>query len=471
MAPTPTRKSQRLVKVRKDPEFVYDQEFTSILNEGEVSRPSNSFWQINNVNTDVISERETPAQRSVFNCSLPLDSVSTNFSNEYSVEEVVRQQRSRSQSHTEHSDFSVSADDTVIFVNKNTSDIGGVKRKSSTRYDILDFHNFDNLILSCSSAVHTDTSEMGNSDSERAHSSRKHDFEDVLGGATSGVSKGIMEGGTFTTEALIEAVLNIDKLANRFVKLEEKIDKLEKSASEYSGSESIKSKKSKAKSKSKINVKKHDESSSDGSVNESILSKKCKSKSKSKSKISSDVIISDIESVNLSKSKSRKMVKKHRVDSEKDRTHKLVKDKLSHRKVSDCSSDQGEVSDSGTDMKKIKKRMPKKQRDKCGRKLADRLGEAGAIFPDDDFSPSSCSGEESDSNCKNSCGHSKKIKSGEKIRKRPVVRQELWPHTIANEEDGEETTSENISLAKILHVLHQLCFKQVVMQLEVGQFC
>ena len=31
-----------------------------------------------------------------------------------------------------------------------------------------------------------------------------------------------------------------------------------------------------------------------------------------------------------------------------------------------------------------------------------------------------------------------------------MVRTELWPHTIANEEDGEDTTCEDISLAKFL---------------------
>ena len=34
------------------------------------------------------------------------------------------------------------------------------------------------------------------------------------------------------------------------------------------------------------------------------------------------------------------------------------------------------------------------------------------------------------------------------MKKRPVVRTLLWPHTIANEEDGEDVTSENISLSK-----------------------
>ena len=46
--------------------------------------------------------------------------------------------------------------------------------------------------------------------------------------------------------------------------------------------------------------------------------------------------------------------------------------------------------------------------------------------------------------------HRHKVKSGAKVKQRPVVRTELWPHTIANEEDGEEVTSENIGLSRFL---------------------
>ena len=49
---------------------------------------------------------------------------------------------------------------------------------------------------------------------------------------------------------------------------------------------------------------------------------------------------------------------------------------------------------------------------------------------------------------KSKCRHRRKVKSGASIKKRPVMRTELWPHTVANEEDGEEVSSDNISLAK-----------------------
>ena len=48
------------------------------------------------------------------------------------------------------------------------------------------------------------------------------------------------------------------------------------------------------------------------------------------------------------------------------------------------------------------------------------------------------------------CKIRRKVKSGAKIKIRPVIRTELWPHTIANEDDSEEVTSEDIGLAKFL---------------------
>ena len=91
--------------------------------------------------------------------------------------------------------------------------------------------------------------------------------------------------------------------------------------------------------------------------------------------------------------------------------------------------------------------MTKKQREACDRKLARRLKSAGAAFPEEDTTSSS--GTESGTSSRRYRARSKrKVKSGSKIKKRPVVRTELWPHTIANEDDGEEVTAEDIGLAK-----------------------
>ena len=86
-----------------------------------------------------------------------------------------------------------------------------------------------------------------------------------------------------------------------------------------------------------------------------------------------------------------------------------------------------------------------KKKSKCKRREAELLRKAGAVFPDDEFSSSS-SGTSTD-NDKYACRRKKKVKSGAKVNKRPVVRTELWPHTIANEEDGEDIACDNISLA------------------------
>ena len=91
--------------------------------------------------------------------------------------------------------------------------------------------------------------------------------------------------------------------------------------------------------------------------------------------------------------------------------------------------------------------MGRKKKSKCKKREAVLLKEAGARFPDQDFSATSSSGTDTDSG-RDRCRHKRKVKSGASIKKRPVVRTELWPHTVANEEDGEEVTCDSISLAK-----------------------
>ena len=97
--------------------------------------------------------------------------------------------------------------------------------------------------------------------------------------------------------------------------------------------------------------------------------------------------------------------------------------------------------------------MSKSQKEECQRKLSASLEYVGANFPEDDFddpssSSSSSSGRDSsDSDSHRKC-RKKKVKSGSKIKKRPVVKTELWPHTIINENEGEDVSCDNITLAK-----------------------
>ena len=114
---------------------------------------------------------------------------------------------------------------------------------------------------------------------------------------------------------------------------------------------------------------------------------------------------------------------------------------------SGSSGDESDSSDDGVNIKSLRQKMSKKKKKRCKRRMEERLKQAGTSFPVDDFETTSSSGNES---CKSSTHRNKgsKVKSGAKIRKRPVVRTEMWPHIVANEDDGEDVTSENIPLAK-----------------------
>ena len=98
--------------------------------------------------------------------------------------------------------------------------------------------------------------------------------------------------------------------------------------------------------------------------------------------------------------------------------------------------------------------MSKAQKKECEDRLATSLDYAGATFPDDEFddpgsSSSSSSGRESSGSRRRR--RRRKVKSGSKVKKRSVVRTELWPHTILNEEEGGEWTSENIMWNKFFY--------------------
>ena len=162
---------------------------------------------------------------------------------------------------------------------------------------------------------------------------------------------------------------------------------------------------------------------------------------------------SDVRSVSSKKDlksangkKKSNSIKEDRVEAEKDRQLRVLKDKLKKwdEKSGDVSSLE-EASDSDLNMKSLRKKMTKKLKNDCEKKLAGKLKQAGAFFPEE----STSSGTDSSEGSKKSRAK-KKVKSGAKIKKRPVVRTELWPHTIANEDDGDEVTSEDIGLAKFL---------------------
>ena len=159
----------------------------------------------------------------------------------------------------------------------------------------------------------------------------------------------------------------------------------------------------------------------------------------------------DLEEKKVAKVKSKS--KQDRVDEEKDRQLRILRDKLKEVGKKDNNSDASEESEAGSelDLKALKKKMTKKQKKACDGRVSFQLKKAGAIFPGDDGSTSGSSDSSgTDSGSSSSRRRKRKVKSGSKIKKRPVLQTELWPHTIANEDDDEDCTSENISLSKFL---------------------
>ena len=130
-----------------------------------------------------------------------------------------------------------------------------------------------------------------------------------------------------------------------------------------------------------------------------------------------------------------------------------MKEKLKNRGKSKVVDTSEESSEELVDMKALRKKMSSKQKEACNCKVSARLKKAGAYFPEESTSTSSGT-DSSDSGRK---GRERKVKSGAKVKKRPVVRTELWPHTIANEEEGNDISSENIGLSKFLS-----CFTHIM---------
>ena len=114
------------------------------------------------------------------------------------------------------------------------------------------------------------------------------------------------------------------------------------------------------------------------------------------------------------------------------------------RKESSSSTDNSDCSIVG--MGQMKKRMSRRQRDLCSTKTASRIKQAGGTYPETDYEHTDFSGKGSDTT--GCCKHrSNKVKSGALVKKRPAKVQELWPHTIAIEDHGEEVDSNTIGLS------------------------
>ena len=151
--------------------------------------------------------------------------------------------------------------------------------------------------------------------------------------------------------------------------------------------------------------------------------------------------------------------KSDRVEFEKNRGYKVLLEKMKDRNKCGAKNSSESSSDEEPNMAAIKKKMSKKQRDEARRRSAALLKQAGSTFPVDEDESNCSAGTGSDSD--NKIKLKGKVKSGAKVRNRPVVRTELWPHTIANEDDNDDSTSESISLSKFL-----ACFTYIMTSCE-----
>ena len=143
--------------------------------------------------------------------------------------------------------------------------------------------------------------------------------------------------------------------------------------------------------------------------------------------------------------------KKNRVEEEGARYYSVVQDNLrslnrSKEKTEHAGKNPGELG-----LHDGLQSLSLEQKKEVNRKVANILKGVGGSFPPDgsEDSSSSSSGKESDgSRSSRRRRHRRKVKSGAKIKTRPVVKTELWPHTVSNENDGADVSSEDITLAK-----------------------
>ncbi|CAL4084230.1 unnamed protein product, partial [Meganyctiphanes norvegica] len=232
--------------------------------------------------------------------------------------------------------------------------------------------------------------------------------------------------------ALLEAVKKIDKLTNKMEAMDGKIStqgsrlqRLEVSSEERSGTDGGTSRKS-------------------GS-----------GRSRRSKKDTAEEGRQDKEEASSSKTK------KDRVDEEKGRTYKVLQGKLRDRDTyRDQSASREESSDEDMQPKTLRKKLSRKERDEVNFKVGSRLRQAGASFPEEEMGSTENSGTDQG----RSCRHKSQVRSGANVKKRPVVQTELWPHTVANEEDGEDVTHESIGLAKFFS-----CFTLIMMNCETAE--
>ena len=295
------------------------------------------------------------------------------------------------------------------------------KHNSSTRLDFLGpLLDRDEVYLSVSSIDNIFNSEMGDDEQLCAGLTCK--------GCNNHVSSQKKSGGGDSDQWAVVDIISqkMDLLMDKMLSFEDRLSKVEDSGQE-SGYE-------KKKSDSRVG-----ESSQESSHEKSSQKKKQGRAKVSKSK--SDRVL-----------EARERQLKVLLD-------KIDKDNNSKRRDSGSSQNgESEVSEGETGVAPMKKKMSKKQRDQCSKRLSARLSEAGTSNPESDYETEATGNSDTVSSGKCKCSHSRKVKSGAKVLKRPVVKTELWPHTIAIEDEGDEVDCDTISLSTFW-----TCFSYLIM--------
>ena len=387
------RSSRRTVKPRRDPDFVYETEGVNFWSRSRrQEEQQNSPGSDSSAITTNLAGKVTSQSVSWSDIDFTQNFDTENINIELLSREYSELVKYQQLSFYQGTELQEKEEERTEYFVNKTS---SCRKTSSTRYDFIDI---DNCFLSVSSAFNTNTSDMSGDSSQGDMENRavkvSEQVEGACGTSTSKDSKSHQD----DFDALIEAVKKIDVLSDTVKRLEKTIVKQGQRLER---------------------------------MEESAKSSSGESKSRYKGK------------------------KEDRVESEKKRQLKVLQDKLKD-KSREVSVDSDISSDDRVDLKSIKKKLTRKQRDLCSSKVAAKLKDVGATFPEDDFSTTSTSGKDTESE-KGSCRHSNKVKSGAKVKKRPVVKTLLWPHTIANEDDGDEVTSENISLSKFFS-----CFTSIM---------
>ena len=425
------RTSGRVVRPRLDPAFVYDSASVQFLQRREIRVNIQPQASTPDIGPEINAGKDNSVSGPWSDLYFPLVNICEQINEQPSAE--IRDLAWRSSPVIQP----INSEDEEEFVVNGNVNKTDVRRISSTRLDYLD------NCLSVSSNYISDSSIMGLSDDER-----QGDIEcvnkgqacscDKCAGADAAVPQGrsrsakpsedLNVSDALTLNTVLDALGKIDVLTNEMTSLRNLIVQQNQAI----GSQHM------LIGRQNSRISRLEVAQSSGHESSQSSQKSVSTGSKKKSNSSSKI-------------------KKNIVEKEKVRTYKVVKNRIedsssssssSSDSSSEPSSDNSESSaEESVNQKSMRKKMTKKQKAKCKSRVGSVLSKSGSTFPKDEFESTDSSGKES-CDLVRSCKHSNKVKSGAKIKKRPVVRTELWPHTVANEEDGDELDSETISCSK-----------------------